>query len=140
MPDEDIDYVMKTFSGRDFDYYKIAQSNYSYKLTVERLKDRYPTTEKYSPNNITYNIEELLEADKCIGCVGYKYRKQVETALKEVSCEPFVTGIRHIVVTDDKEYPHILIWTNIKQDGVVAPMRSFEFDVIEGVVVRVEGS
>lgn len=140
MPDEDIDYVMKTFSGRDFEYHKIAKSDYSYKLTVERLIDRYPTTEKYSPNNVTYNIEELLEADKCIGCVGYKYRKQVEAALKEVSREPFVTGISHIVVTDDKGYPHILIWTNIKQDGVVAPMRYFEFDVIGGEIVRVGGA
>ena len=137
MPDEDIDYVMKTFSGRDYEYFKIALKANSYELFMGRLADRYPTTDKYNPNNVQYDIEELLEADKCIGCVGYKYRDQVEAALKEVSREPFVTGISHIVVTDDQEYPHIMIWTNIKQDGVVAIMRSFEFDVIGGDIVRV---
>ena len=103
------------------------------------MNDKYPVTEKYSPNNVEYDVEELLEGDKGIGGVGYKYRSFVEQALKEVSREPFVTGISHIIVADDQKYPHILIWTSIKQDGSVRRMRSFEYDLIEGLLCRKAG-
>ena len=85
---------------------------------------------------MTYDIEELLECDKFIEGVGYKYRHFVEEALSLVSQEPFVTEIYQILVTDDQQYPHILIWTYVKQNGNVRPVRSFEFDVIDCTLVR----
>lgn len=136
MSEEDIDYVMRTFSGRDFEYYKVILKDDSYKLSLQGLKDKYPTTKKYSPNNVTYDIEELLECDKFIEGVGYKYRPFVEESLSQVSREPFVTEIYQILVTDDQQYPHILVWTYVKQDGNVRPVRSFEYDVIDGTLVR----
>lgn len=135
MSDEDIDYVMNTFAGRDFEYYKVNLANDSYKLTLKRLSDNYPTAEKYYPNHVAYDIDELLEADKFIDGVGYKYREFVEEALEKVSREPFVTGISHIVVSDDGGYPHIMIWTRIDQEGVFKKMRSFEYDVVDGRLV-----
>lgn len=56
--------------------------------------------------------------------------------MSEVSKEPFLTGISHFVVTDDGKYPHILIWAKIDQDGYVRPMKSFEYDIINGKLVR----
>ena len=52
--------------------------------------------------------------------------------------EPFVIGISHIVVTDDGRFPHILIWTNVDQDGAYKKMRKFEYDVINSEIVKVE--
>lgn len=132
MGDVDIDYVMKSFAGRDMAYYQVVHKDNSYELSLESLDDKYLTAGKYCPNKVQYDIEALLESDKFIGGVGYKYRKFVEEALFEVSKEPFVTSIYQIVVTDDKEYPHILVWTNIKQDGLIRPVKSFEFDYIDG--------
>ena len=136
MAAEDIDFVMKEFAGRDLEYYRMTIKDRSYKLLPQRLNDKYPVTKKYSPNNVEYDVEELLEGDKGIGGVGYKYRSFVEQALKEVSREPFVKGISHIIVDDDQKYPHILIWTSIKQDGSVRRMRSFEYDLIEGALCQ----
>lgn len=132
----DIDYVMKTFTGRDFEYYQVELIEDSYKLTLKRLTDKYPTSKKYSPNKVSYDIEELLSADKFIDGVGYKYREFVEDALDRVSREPFVTVISHIVVSDGQKYPNILIWTKVQQDGLVRSMRSFEFDVVEGKLMN----
>lgn len=131
MPEDDIDFIMKTFSGRDLDYSKIELKGNSYELSLKKLKDRYPTAEKYSPNKVEYDIEELLKNDKLIEGVGYKYRSFVETALQEVSREPFVTGISHIVVSDDQRYPNIIIWTKINQEDTYRPYRKFEYDVVE---------
>lgn len=136
MNEADIDYVMKTFSGRNFDYYKIELRGDSYKLSLKKLEDNYPTAEKYCPNSVEYDIDMLLDVDKCTEGVGYNYRSFVEEALQEVSHEPFVTAISHIVVSDDKQYPHIMIWTKVKQDGSVKRMRSFEYDIIEGNLIR----
>lgn len=136
MVDSDIDYVMKTFSGRGLDYYKMELKADSYKLTLKKLTDKYPTQEMYNPNHVKYDIEDLLEGDKYVEGVGYKYRPYVEEALEEVSREPFVTGIYLLLVTEDGKYPHILIWTNVKQDGSVRPVRLFEYDVINGQLVR----
>ncbi len=135
MVEKDIDFIMKTFSGRNLDYSKIVLKDNSYELTLKKLKDRYPTPEKYCPNKVEYDIEELLKNDELIGCVGYKYRSYVEAALKEVSREPFVIGIDHIVVTDDQQYPNILIWTNINQEDTYRPYRKFEYDVVGGRLV-----
>ena len=135
MPEDDIDYIMKTFSGRDLDYSKIELKDKSYELSLKKLKDRYPTDEKYCPNKVEYDIEELLKNDKLIEGVGYKYRSFVEAALKEVSREPFVIGIDHIVVTDDQQYPNILIWTKINQEDTYRPYRKFEYDVVGGKLV-----
>lgn len=140
MAAEDIDYVMKAFAGRDLEYYKMTLKDGSYRLLRQRLKDEYPVTEKYCPNNVEYDVEELLEGDKVIGGVGYEYRSFVEQALKEVSREPFVTGISHIIVDDEQRHPHILIWTSIQQDGSIRPMRSFEYDLIEGALCRTVGN
>ena len=131
MPEDDIDFIMKTFSGRDLDYSKIELKDNSYELSLKKLKDRYPTAEKYSPNKVEYDIEELLKNDKLIEGVGYKYRSFVEAALQEVSREPFVIGIDHIVVTDDQRYPNIIIWTKINQEDTYRPYRKFEYDVVE---------
>ncbi len=136
MKEEDIDYVMKTFSGRDYVYFKVVLKDGSYKLSLKELTDKYPTSVKYSPNNVVYDIEALLEGDKFSGGVGDKYRSFVEEALREVSKEPFVTGIYILLVTDDKEYPNILIWANIKQDGNFRPVRSFEYDIRGGQIIR----
>lgn len=136
MNPDDIDYVMKIFSGRDMTYYQIKLKDNSYNLFLERLTDRYPDAEKYCPNKIEYDVEALLEYDRNTEGVGYKYRPYVEQALMEVSREPFVTFITHIVVTDDKKHPNILVWTKIKQDGSFRKMRQFEFDVINGSLVR----
>ena len=95
MPEDDIDFVMKTFAGRDFSYSQIGLKGNSYELSLKKLKDKYPTDEKYCPNKVEYDIEELLMNDKLIEGVGYKYRTFVEMALKEVSREPFVTGINY---------------------------------------------
>lgn len=131
MPEDDIDFIMKTFSGRDLDYSKIELKANSYELSLKKLKDRYPTAEKYSPNKVEYDIEELLKNDKLVEGVGYKYRSFVEAALQEVSREPFVTGISHIVVSDDQQYPNIVIWTIIDQEDTYRPYRKFEYDVVE---------
>ena len=136
MVPDDIDYVMKTFSGRNMTYYQIKLKDNSYNLFLERLTDRYPDAEKYCPNKVEYDVEALLEDDRNTGGVGYKYRPYVEQALMEVSREPFVTFISHIVVTDDKKHPNILVWTKIKQDGSLRKMRPFEFDLINGTLVR----
>ena len=93
MCDEDINYVMQTFSGRSFEYYQVELKGDTYKLSLKRLADKYPTPEVYCPNQIAYDIDELLEADKFIEGVGYKYREFVEEALDKVSREPSVTGI-----------------------------------------------
>ena len=136
MNPDDIDYVMKTFSGRDLTYYQIRLKDDSYNLFLEGLTDRYPDAEKYCPNKVEYDVEALLEYDRYTDGVGYKYRSYVEEALMEISREPFVTFISHIVVTDDKKHPNILVWTKIKQDGSFRKMRQFEFDVIDGSLVR----
>lgn len=56
--------------------------------------------------------------------------------MSEVHKDPFLTGISHIVVTEDRKYPHILIWAKINQDGNDRSMKSFEFDIIKGKLVR----
>ena len=136
MKDENIDYVMKLFAGRDLDYYKIVLKDNTYKLSLQELKDRYPDADKYCPNKVEYDIDRLIEWDQYSDGVGYKYRPFVEEAMSEVSKEPFLTGISHIVVTDDGKYPHILIWTKVNQDGYVSPMKSFDYDIIKGKLVR----
>lgn len=138
MKDNDIDYIMKSFIGRDLKYYQIATNNKSYQLLLNEIKDKYPTTEKYHPNNVSYDIDELLESDKQIGGVGYKYVPFVRTALDEVCREPFVTGISHFIVSDDKEYPHIMIWTNVKQDGAIRRMKDFNYYWIDGSLVEIK--
>ena len=132
MAEEDIDFIMKTFSGRDLDYSKIVLKENSYELSLKKLKDRYPTDEKYCPNKVEYDIEKLLKNDKLIEGVGYKYRTFVEAALKEVSREAFVIGIDHIVVRDDQKYPNIVIRTKIDQEDTYRPYRKFEYDVVKG--------
>ena len=136
MDDDDIDFVMKIFSGRNLDYYKIKMKEGSYKLNKESLIDRYPSAVQYSPNNVEYDIEELLVSDKLIDGCGYKYRKYVEEALCEVCREPFVTEISHIVVTDDQKWPHILIWAEWNQEGSFRKMRSFEYNVRGDSLIR----
>lgn len=136
MAEEDIDFMMKTFSGRDLDYSKIELKDNSYELSLKKLKDRYPTAEKYCPNKVEYDIEELLKHDKLIEGVGYKYRTFVEAALQEVSREPFVTGIDHIVVRDNQKYPNIVIWTKIDQEDTYRPYRKFEYDVVGGRLIE----
>lgn len=132
----DIDYVMNFFKGRDLKYYQMELKSNTYEFALKQLDDRYPDADKYSPNNVEYNIEYLLENDKFSTGVGYNYRTYVENALKEVCREPFVTGISHILVTEDNEYPHILIWANINQPGVVQVMRAYEYDVVDGKLRR----
>lgn len=136
MKDEDIDYVMKLFAGRDLDYYKIVLKDNTYKLLLQELKDRYPDADKYCPYKVEYDIDRLIESDRDSFGVGYKYRPFVEEAMSEVSKEPFLTGISHVVVTDDGKYPHILVWTKVNQDGYVSSMKSFEYDIIKGKLVR----
>ncbi len=131
----DIDYVMRAFAGRDLAYLQMSTRADSYELSWQPLKDEYPTEIKYCPNRVDYDVEELIEYDKQIGGVGYKYRSYVERALEEVCCEPFVVSISHIVVSEVQGRPHIMIWTKVKQDGVFNPMRSFEYDVVDGVLV-----
>lgn len=138
MEDADIDYVMKSFAGRDMEYYQVVHKDNSYELSLEALDDMYITADKYCPNKVQYDVEELLESDMSIGGVGYKYRQFVESALLEVSREPFVTNIYQIVVSDDNEAPHILVWTNVKQDGSIRPVKSFEFDYINGALQDVK--
>lgn len=136
MNSDDIDYVMKSFAGRELTYYQIKLKDNSYTLWLDELKDGYPNTEKYCPNKVEYNVDELLESDKRNEGVGYKYRSFVEEALMEVSREPFVTFIINLVVSEDRKHPNILIWTKIKQDGSVKRMRSFEFEIINDLLVR----
>lgn len=138
MEDADIDYVMKSFAGRDMEYYQVVHRDKSYELSLESLDDKYLTADKCCPNKVPYDVEALLESDKLIDGVGYKYRKFVEEALLEVSREPFVTNIYQIVVSDDNEAPHILVWTNVKQDGSIRPVKSFEFDYINGALQDVK--
>lgn len=132
----DIDYVMKTFSGRDLEYYKVVLKDDSYKLSLTTLEDKYPTDEKYCPYCVEYNIEGLLEMDSIAGGAGYKYRFFVEEALCKVSREPFLTAINSITVSDEKKYPHIVIWTKVEQDGSVRRVRLFEYDVIDSKLVK----
>lgn len=137
MNKDDIDYIMRIFAGRGLVYFQVTSRGDSYKFSLQVLQDAYPTVIKYCPNCIDYDINELIEDDRLIGGVGYKYRSYVEKALEEVCCEPFVIRISHIVVTEDQKYPHIMIWTRVKQDGVFNRMRSFEYDVIGGSLVNV---
>jgi len=132
MAEEHIDFIMKTFSGRDLDYSKIVLKENSYELSLKKLKDRYPTDEKYYPNKVEYDIGKLLKNDKLIEGVGYKYRAFVEAALKEVSREAFVIAIDHIEVKDNQKYPNIVIWTKINQEDTYRPFRKFEYEVVKG--------
>ena len=136
MGDADIDYVMKSFSGRGLNYYKIELKDNSYKLVKTKLPDKYLTEEKYRPNAVKYDLRELLKGDAFIGGAGNKYQVFVKAALDDVSREPFVTSISHIVVSDDKRWPHILIWTRVDQEGVFRPMRAFEYDIIDEKLVK----
>ena len=136
MPDEDVDYVMKTFAGRNLDYYRVVLKERSYKLMRENLDDRYPSMEKYSPNKVKYNIEEILDVDKLVGGVGYKYKCFVEQVLDEVSTEPFVTAISHIVVSEENGFPNILVWVKVKQDGSFRKMRDFVYEVHSDKLIR----
>ena len=135
MAEEDIDFIMKTFSGRDLDYSVIKLKDNSYELSLKKLKDRYLTAEKYCPNKVEYDMEDILKNDKDIGGVGYKYKSFVEEALKEVSREPFVIGISHIIVRDEQKYPNIVIWTKIDQEDTYRPYRKFEYDVVGRMLV-----
>lgn len=137
MNSDDIDYVMKMFSGRDLDYYQIKMKKDSYELKLDRISDKYPSTDKYCPNQVDYDLEELLEYDKHIDGVGYKYRAYVDEALKEVSREPFVVSISHIVTEEGEGKPRVTVWTKIKQDGLLQKKRSFEFEIIDGLLVRI---
>ena len=139
MAEEDIDFIMKTFSGRDLEYSKIELKYNSYELLLKKLEDRYPTAEKYSPNKVEYDLEELLMNEKNVGGVGYKYRTFVDSALREVSREPFVIGIDHIVVRDEQKYPNIVIWTKIDQEDTYRPFRKFEYNVVGGKLVDNRG-
>lgn len=132
MAEEDIDFIMETFSGRDLDYSKIVLKENSYELSLKKLKDRYPTDEKYYPNKVEYDIGKLLKNDKLIEGVGYKYRAFVEAALKEASREAFVIAIDHIEVKDNQKYPNIVIWTKINQEDTYRPFRKFEYEVVKG--------
>lgn len=135
MKDVDVDFVMKTMAGRGLEYYKVVLKDDSYKLSLEPLTDKYLSAEKYRPNKVEYNVDEIIDADRYIGGVGFKYRPYVEAALEKMSREPFVTGISHIVVSDDQSHPHILIWTKVDQDVLVKRMKSFEYDIIEDKLV-----
>lgn len=135
MSDDAIDQVMKTFSGRDLRYYQVALEDNSYKLTLKRLEDKYPTAENYCPNHVQYDLEDLLEKDKFVQGVGYKYRSFVDHALQEVCREPFVTSIYQIVVSDDQKYPHVVIWANVDKAVMMRPAKSFEFDLVDGAVI-----
>lgn len=137
MSDEDVDYVMKAFSGRDLEYYKVVLKDDSYKLSLKELTDKYPTSKKYCPNNVLYDIEELLEGDKFIKGVGYKYRSFVKAALDEASREPFVTELYQIIVSDDDKYPHIKVWAYIKQDGIFRPVKVFEYNWVNNTLIKV---
>ena len=137
MNPNDIDYVMKLFSGRNLEYYQVKLKGDSYDLMLEELTDKYPTANKYYPNKVDYDLDKLLEYDKQNNGVGYKYHSFVEKALEEVSREPFVTSISHVLVEDGKGNPNIIIWTRIKQNGLVKKMRSFEYEIIDGALLRV---
>jgi hypothetical protein len=138
MDSKDVDYVMKIFAGRELNYYQMDLKCNTYEFNMKRLSDRYPDANKYCPNKVEYNLEHLLESDKYSMGVGYKYRPYVENALEEVCREPFVIGISHIVVTEDKGYPHIMVWTNISQPGVFRVRRAFEYDIVKGELERVK--
>lgn len=133
----DVDYIMKLFAGRDLDYYCMKLKGDSYELSLKKMKDRYPDSEKYCPNKVEYDLEQLLEYDKNSTGVGYKYKSYVDHALKEVCREPFVIGINYIFVTDDNKCPHILVWTDINQPGVIRLKKSFEYDIVDGELVKV---
>lgn len=138
MPQGDIDYVMKQFAGRDLEYSRVELIDNTYELSLKRQEDKYPNADKYYPNKISYDLDHLLECDKYSLGVGYKYKGLVDEALKEVCREPFVTGISHIVVTDDGRYPHIMVWTSIDQPGVIRKMRAFDYDIEDGKLVKSE--
>lgn len=135
MEEDDIDSIMHLFSGRDLQYYQIVLKENTYLLSVKSLVDKYPTEKKYCPNKVAYNIEELLEYDKLLGGVGYKYRSFVEEALKRVCRNPFVIGVSHIVVSEDSSNPSIMVWTRVDQDGSLRKMRSFEYDIVDARLV-----
>lgn len=138
MDSEDKDYIMKLFAGRDLVYYSVGLKGNSYELTLRQLQDKYPDADKYCPNKIEYDLEYLLEQDKYSLGVGYKYKEFVEKAINLVCREPFVTHISHFLVTDDRRYPHIVIWTDINQPGVVRVMRDFHYDIIDGKLVKTD--
>ena len=135
MENEDIDRIMRLFSGRDLLYYRIELKEKTYQLNVTPLADKFYTEEKYCPNKVAYNIEELLDSDKLIGGVGYKYKSFVEEALKRVCRDPFVIGISHLVVSEDSPNPTIMIWTKVDQDGALRKMRSFEYAIVDDRLV-----
>ena len=47
MTQEDKDYIMKLFAGRDLAYYNIELVENSYVLTRNRIEDKYPDADKY---------------------------------------------------------------------------------------------
>ena len=137
MNPSDVDYVMRKFSGRNLVYYQVRLKENSYELWLEKLIDYYPEATEYYPNMVEYCIDDLLDNDKRLGGVGYKYKPLIAEALSVISREPFVTKISHVVVSDERGYPHVIIWTKIHQDGYVKKKRSFEFNYIDGVLTRV---
>lgn len=124
MKDEDIEYVMDAFKGRGMKYYKMELSKSSYVLKTKEIPDRYPLPNTYVPNVVSYDVSEILEHYVSSDDMN-RYGNRMRKALQQVSHEPFVTSISHAVLIDGV----FTVWINIKQDGVVFPMRRFEFSM-----------
>lgn len=122
MKEEDADYIMEKFKGRGMKYYQMKLSKNSYVMKMKEVTDRYPMPNNYIPNVVAYDIDQILMPYVTSEDFA-QYRTQMLTALQQVSKEPFVTRISHAVFLNGI----FTVWTDIKQDGVVFPVRKFEF-------------
>lgn len=125
MKDGDVDYVMDRFKGRGMKYYQMELNKSSYVLKMKEIGDRYPMPNNYVPNVVSYDIDQILMPYVTSEDFA-QYGTQMLTALQQVSKEPFVTRISHAVFLNGI----FTVWTDIKQDGVVFPVRKFEFPII----------
>lgn len=85
MLEVDVDFIMKIFTCRSLEYYKIALEVENYSLKPKKLENKYKNADVYSPNNLKFDINQLLEEDALSGGYGIEYCEIAIKALDIVS-------------------------------------------------------
>lgn len=125
MSDNDIEYIMQKMAGRNLWYYQMSFDKEMYRFSRYAVKDKYLDTPLYEPHHVSFDFNELLQLDTACGGCGEKYQSFYRQALERTAIEPFVTKINSAIVTEEMSHVKISVWTNIKQDGVISPVKEF---------------
>lgn len=142
MPHKDIEYVMELFKGRHLSYKKIKLNPKNYKFYTEEIEDLYKDAIRYQPNNVSYDLDRLIEESSFYDKTVLLYKKEAKEAIKIVSCEPFVENIYLLSVSKDKnnsDQIEITVWADYRNPSVSQPKKSYKFVVEkDGIITRVE--